>query len=105
MTSTIILLLLCREDLKLCAVAGRISICSRAGHQAATILRQPTTGTQEWRSDHAKYLIIYKNRSKNGRFLVLAYHFGRKMTGLGIFLKYYFSLKGSGIKKSRLRRF
>jgi len=35
-----------REDLKLCAVEGSIPICSRAGYQAATILRQPTTWIQ-----------------------------------------------------------
>jgi len=32
-----------KKNLKLCAVAGSIPICSGVGYQAATILRQPTT--------------------------------------------------------------
>jgi hypothetical protein len=31
-----------RENIKLCAVAGSIPICSGAGYQAATMLREPT---------------------------------------------------------------
>jgi hypothetical protein len=31
-----------RGNIELCAVAGSIPICSRAGYQAATMLREPT---------------------------------------------------------------
>jgi len=31
-----------RGNMKLCAVAGSIPICSRAGYQATTMLREPT---------------------------------------------------------------
>ncbi|MCP4372716.1 MAG: hypothetical protein GY797_32095 [Deltaproteobacteria bacterium] len=35
-----------KEDLKLCVLAESIQICSRAGYQTATILRQSTTWIQ-----------------------------------------------------------
>jgi len=52
----------------LCAVAGSISICIRAGYQVSTILRQPTTWIKITDAGHFVKKAFFSKRTKKLEF-------------------------------------